>query len=57
MNKYKGLEEILDKGSIRYNEPMKKHTTMKVGGPCECMVEPSSIEEIQKIIEYSKKII
>ena len=55
MNKYKGLEEILDKGSIRYNEPMKKHTTMKVGGPCECMVEPSSIEEIQKIIEYSKK--
>ena len=55
MDKYKGLEEILDKGSIRYNEPMKKHTTMKVGGPCECMVEPSSIEEIQKIIEYSKK--
>ena len=55
MNKYKGLEEILDKGSIRYNEPMKKHTTMKVGGPCECMVEPSSIEEIQKIVEYSKK--
>ena len=55
MNKYKGLEEILDKGSIRYNEPMKKHTTMKVGGPCDCMVEPSSIEEIQKVLEYVKE--
>lgn len=55
MNKYKGLEEILDKGSIRYNEPMKKHTTMKVGGLCDCMVEPSSIEEIQKVLEYVKE--
>ena len=32
MEKYKGLEDILDKDSIKYNEPMKKHTTMKVGG-------------------------
>lgn len=55
MDKYKGLEDILDKDSIKYNEPMKKHTTMKVGGPCDCMVEPSSIEEIQKILEYAKE--
>ena len=55
MEKYKGLEEILSKDSIKYNEPMKKHTTMKVGGPCDCMVEPSSIEEIQKVLEYVKE--
>ena len=55
MEKYKGLEDILDKDSIKYNEPMKKHTTMKVGGPCDCMVEPSSIEEIQKVLEYVKE--
>ena len=55
MDKYKGLEEILSKDSIKYNEPMKKHTTMRVGGPCDCMVEPSSIEEIQKILEYARK--
>ena len=24
MEKYKGLEDILDKDSIKYNEPMKK---------------------------------
>ena len=55
MEKYKGLEDILDKDSIKYNEPMKKHTTMKVGGLCDCMVEPSSIEEIQKVLEYVKE--
>ena len=55
MDKYKGLEEILSKDSIKYNEPMKKHTTMRVGGPCDCMVEPSSIEEIQKVLEYVKE--
>ena len=55
MDKYKGLEDILDKDSIKYNEPMKKHTTMKVGGLCDCMVEPSSIEEIQKVLEYVKE--
>lgn len=55
MDKYKGLEEILSQDSIKYNEPMKKHTTMRVGGPCDCMVEPSSIEEIQKILEYARK--
>ena len=55
MDKYKGLEEILSKDSIKYNEPMKKHTTMKVGGPCDCMIEPSSIEEIQKVLEYVKE--
>lgn len=55
MEKYKGLEDILDKDSIKYNEPMKKHTTMKVGGLCDCMVEPSSIEEIQKVLEHVKE--
>ena len=55
MDKYKGLEESLSKDSIKYNEPMKKHTTMKVGGLCDCMVEPSSIEEIQKVLEYVKE--
>lgn len=55
MDKYKGLEEILSKDSIKYNEPMKKHTTMKVGGPCDCLVEPSNVEEIQKVLEYAKE--
>lgn len=55
MDKYEGLENILDKANIRYKEPMKNHTTTKVGGPCDCLVEPTSIDEIQKILEYAKE--
>lgn len=55
MNKYVGLEKILDKTRIKYNEPMKKHTTVKVGGPCDCLVLPESIEEMKNIISYAKE--
>lgn len=55
MEKYIGLENILDKSRIKYNEPMKNHTTVKVGGNCDCLVLPQSIEEIKNIIEYAKE--
>lgn len=55
MERYYGLEAILDKSQIKYNEPMKKHTTMKVGGNCDCLVLPDSIEQIVKVIAYAKE--
>lgn len=55
MSVYEGLEKILDKSNIKYNEPMKKHTTTKVGGPCDCLVEPTTIEEIQQVLKYVKE--
>lgn len=54
-NKYVGLEKILKKESIKYNESMKNHTTMKVGGPCDCLVLPESVEEIKQVVEYAKE--
>lgn len=56
MNKYIELENIIkDKSRIRYNEPMKNHITAKVGGPCDVMVFPKSIDEIKQVISYAKK--
>lgn len=55
MDKYKGLEEILDISNIKYNELMRKYTTMRVGGTCDCLVTPTNIEEIKKVIEYAKE--
>ena len=55
MNKYKGLENIIGKNKIKYNESMKNYTTMRVGGTCDAIVFPNSIEEIKKIVEYCKK--
>lgn len=55
MSIYEGLEKILDKSNIKYNELMKNHTTTKVGGPCDCLVEPTNIKEIQEVLKYVKE--
>lgn len=55
MNKYKELEKIIDADRIKYNEPMSKYTTMRVGGNCDAIVFPNSICEIKEIVDYCKK--
>ena len=49
------LEKILKKENIKYNESMKKHTTMKVGGNAKVLVEPESVEEIKQVIDFAKE--
>lgn len=38
-------------GKIKENEPLANHTTMKIGGPADLFIEPSSIENIKKTME------
>ena len=47
MNKYDKLEEIVGKDKVKYNEKMSKYTTMRVGGPCDCLVFPDEISKIK----------
>ncbi|HBQ85026.1 MAG TPA: UDP-N-acetylenolpyruvoylglucosamine reductase, partial [Syntrophomonas sp.] len=35
---------------IKINEPLKKHTTFKIGGPADIMLFPSNINDLQKAI-------
>ncbi len=37
-------------GKVRFNEPMSKHTSFKIGGPAEAYVEPRSIEELKLLL-------
>ncbi|NLY20749.1 MAG: UDP-N-acetylmuramate dehydrogenase [Tissierellia bacterium] len=39
-------------GEIRYNEPMSAHTTFKIGGPCDVMILPSTVEQIKNAIVF-----
>lgn len=41
----------LNIGKVRENEPMSNHTTIKIGGPADIFVEPSTPENLQKIME------
>ncbi|PLT28100.1 UDP-N-acetylmuramate dehydrogenase [Peribacillus deserti] len=42
-------------GKVLENEPLASHTTMKIGGPAQVFVEPSSIENLEKTMKVIKK--
>lgn len=49
------LQSIVDIDCIKYDEPMKNHTSFKVGGPVDILVIPNKIEQVEKIISVCKK--
>lgn len=42
-------------GKILYNEPMKNHTTWRIGGPAEVLVEPASRKDIALLLKFAKE--
>lgn len=50
---YKLLTEVVDKNQVLVDEPMKNHTSFKIGGPVDFMVLPRNIEEIKGIVNLS----
>ena len=51
------LTEIQDLniGKVKRNELLSQHTTMKIGGPADIFIEPSSLENIQKVMTFLKE--
>lgn len=54
------LEELIKKSNlpiekekISFNEPMKKHTTFKIGGPAECFIKIETVEELKGILKLA----
>lgn len=53
-----GLAEELKQskiGTVKENEPMANHTTIKIGGPAELFVEPSSVENLETTMNLIRK--
>ncbi|SET47333.1 UDP-N-acetylmuramate dehydrogenase [Natronincola peptidivorans] len=58
MDKNKIYQQFLTftkKDNILLEEPMKNHTSFKIGGPADILLMPKSIEEIQMAIQTCKK--
>lgn len=49
------LNNILPKSRVLLDEPMKNHTTFKIGGPADCLVLPSTVEEVVNVFGLIKK--
>ena len=45
----------IDKEKILFNEPMKRHTTFKTGGPAESFIKIDNINDLKEILQFSKK--
>lgn len=47
--------ELLPNISVKFNEPMSRHTSFRIGGDVEVMAFPKTAEELSKLLKASKK--
>lgn len=52
---FKKIEEYVDSSIVKYNEPMFKHTTIKIGGPADILVTPTNNEEVKQVVKFAKE--
>ena len=57
MNKMELQNMFKDKsfGKILFDEPMKNHTTFKIGGPADVMIIPTSEEELINSVKFCRE--
>ena len=49
------LKTLLEEDSIRYHEPMSKHTTFRIGGNATAMVFPKTVKEISELLRWKEE--
>ena len=52
---YEKLSKIVEKEQILIEEPMKKHTTFRIGGPAEYLILPQTTEEIADVVKLCRQ--
>lgn len=52
----KQLQEIMNRKNILKNEPMCKHTSLRIGGNADYFVKVTSVQELKNILELAKKV-
>ena len=53
-NIYNQMIQIIDKERVLIDEPMKKHTTFRVGGNADYFVMPRTTQEVQQVVALCK---
>ncbi len=54
LNIYNQLIQIIDKDRVLVDEPMRKHTTFRVGGNADYFVMPRTTQEVQQVVALCK---
>ena len=50
------LYNVVDAAKIQKDEPMKKHTTFRIGGPADYFVEPADASALAKGIALCREV-
>ena len=51
---YRQFCSLLGEDKVRRQEPMRKHTTFRIGGPADYFLRPDTIEALKKILEFCR---
>ncbi len=49
----KKLQEIVKRNNILKNEPMSKHTSLKIGGIADYFIKVKTVDELKKLLEFT----
>ena len=52
---YTDIKNFLPSNILFFNEPLKKHTTFRIGGAADLLVTPQSEEQLVKLFKYIKE--
>lgn len=55
MDLEKNLQEIVKRNNILKNEPMSKHTSLKIGGIADYFIKVKTVDELKKLLEFATK--
>jgi len=50
------LQELVSAETVHPKEPMHKHTTFRIGGPADCLVEIESTEALRRVQRYLRLV-
>lgn len=50
----KWLQRLLGPG-VRFDEPMARHTSFRIGGPADAFVEPESEAQLREIVQWTRQ--
>lgn len=49
------IEGIAGSYNVKINEPMKNHTSFRIGGPADILITPASISVLREVVEICKR--
>jgi UDP-N-acetylmuramate dehydrogenase len=55
MRDYKKWALDLVKGKVLFDAPMRQFTSIKLGGPAECLLFPKDVNELKKVVRFAKR--